>query len=120
MRPRRATACKHVSAQMASRGQSREQSRGQLRSNQGSNQGGHQVAIKWAINAPGLSRGSYVAMNTIKATSKCNKKGQIKFTQMLGKISTINKNKREKIDYNKVKLFEDKTVTKKINKNKKK
>jgi replication factor C subunit 1 len=62
----------------------------------------------------------YVAMNTIKATSKCNKKGQIKFTQMLGKISTINKNKREKIDYNKVKLFEDKTVTKKINKNKKK
>jgi replication factor C subunit 1 len=62
----------------------------------------------------------YVAMNTIKATSKCNKKGQIKFTQMLGKISTMNKNKREKIDYNTVKLFEDKTVTKKITKNKKK
>ena len=62
----------------------------------------------------------YVAMNTIKATSKCNKKGQIKFTQMLGKISTMNKNKREEIDYNNVKLFEDKTVTKKITKNKKK
>jgi len=62
----------------------------------------------------------YVAMNTIKATSKCNKKGQIKFTQMLGKISTTNKNKREKIDYNTVKFFQDKTVTKKIIKNKKK
>lgn len=65
----------------------------------------------------------YVAMNTIKTTSKCNKKGQIKFTQMLGKISTINKNKRQKIDYNTVKFFEDKTATnktKKISKNNKK
>ena len=44
----------------------------------------------------------YVALNTIKATSKCSKKGQIKFPQMLGKISTMNKNKREKIDYEKV------------------
>ena len=47
---------------------------------------------------------SYVALNTIKATSKCNKKGQIKFPQFLGKISTMNKNKREKMDYERVKL----------------
>ena len=47
---------------------------------------------------------SYVALNTIKATSKCNKKGQIKFPQFLGKISTMNKNKREKMDYERVKF----------------
>jgi hypothetical protein len=47
----------------------------------------------------------YVAMNTIKATSKCSKKGQIKFTQFLGKNSTRNKNKREKVDYTSVKFL---------------
>jgi replication factor C subunit 1 len=47
---------------------------------------------------------SYVAINTIKATSKCNKKGQIKFPQFLGKISTMNKNKREKLNYEMVKF----------------
>jgi replication factor C subunit 1 len=47
---------------------------------------------------------SYVALNTIKATSKCNKKGQIKFPQFLGKISTMNKNKREKLNFEMVKL----------------
>jgi hypothetical protein len=50
----------------------------------------------------GLS--SYVALNTIKATSKCNKKGMIKFPRFLGKISTINKNKREKLNFEMVKL----------------
>ena len=44
----------------------------------------------------------YVALNTIKASSKCNKKSQIKFPQFLGKVSTMNKNKREKLDYEKV------------------
>jgi replication factor C subunit 1 len=47
---------------------------------------------------------SYVALNTIKATSKCNKKGMIKFPQFLGKVSTMNKNKREKINYEKAKF----------------
>jgi len=42
----------------------------------------------------------YIAMSTIRATTKCSKKGQIKFTQFLGKKSTMNKNKREKMDYN--------------------
>lgn len=46
----------------------------------------------------------YVAANTIRATLKCNKKGLIKFPRFLGKISTMNKNKREKLDYTKVKF----------------
>jgi hypothetical protein len=31
----------------------------------------------------------------------------IKFPQFLGKISTMNKNKREKLDYNSVKFFSE-------------
>jgi hypothetical protein len=46
----------------------------------------------------------YVAFNSIKVTSKCTKKGQIKFPQFLGKTSTINKNKREKVNYEFVKF----------------
>jgi len=46
----------------------------------------------------------YVAMNTIRATTKCTKRGQIKFPQFLGRTSTINKNKREKVDYERVKF----------------
>jgi len=53
----------------------------------------------------------YVAMNTLRATSKCTKKSQIKFPQFLGKTSTINKNKKEKVDYEKVK-FNSKKVKK--------
>jgi replication factor C subunit 1 len=52
---------------------------------------------------------SYVAMNTIKATTTCNKKTMIKFPQYLGKISSWNKNKREKLNYEDVKLFEKET-----------
>jgi replication factor C subunit 1 len=46
----------------------------------------------------------YVAANTIHATLKCNKKCLIKFPRFLGKISTMNKNKREKLDYTQVKF----------------
>ena len=46
----------------------------------------------------------YVAANCIRATAKCNKKGLIKFPRFLGKISVQNKNKREKLDYTKVKF----------------
>jgi hypothetical protein len=42
---------------------------------------------------------TYVAINTIKATSKCTKKSMIKFPAFLGKTSTINKNKKAKVDY---------------------
>lgn len=54
----------------------------------------------------------YVALNTIKATLKCNKKGQIKFSQFLGRISTMNKNKRENLNYEDVKFFEPVTKVK--------
>ena len=52
----------------------------------------------------------YIALNTIRATAKCTKKAQIKFPQFLGKTSTINKNKREKLDYERVKIIGDKKV----------
>ena len=47
----------------------------------------------------------YIAINTIRATSNCNKKSMIKFPQYLGIISTQNKNKREKINYENVKFL---------------
>jgi replication factor C subunit 1 len=46
----------------------------------------------------------YVAANCIRATEKCNKKGLIKFPRFLSKISVINKNKRDKRDYDQVKF----------------
>ena len=55
---------------------------------------------------------SYVALNTIKATSKCNKKGMVKFPQFLGRVSTMNKNKRDKLDYEMVGLFGEKSKVK--------
>jgi len=42
---------------------------------------------------------SYVSINTIKATLKCSKKSMIKFPVFLGKTSTINKNKKMKLNY---------------------
>ena len=41
----------------------------------------------------------HVAMNTINATSKCNKKALIKFPQFLGRTSTIYKNRKNKHSY---------------------
>ena len=55
---------------------------------------------------------TYVAINTIKATSKCNNKAMIKFPQFLGRISTMNKNKREKLNYEDVNLLGDKPKAK--------
>ncbi len=55
----------------------------------------------------------YVALNTIKAASKCSKKGHVKFPQFLGKISTMNKNKREGMNYENVKFFGKKKTTSK-------
>lgn len=48
----------------------------------------------------------HVALNTIKAASKCNKKAMIKFPQILGRISTIYRNRREKLNYENVEFFE--------------
>jgi hypothetical protein len=56
----------------------------------------------------------YVAMSTINSTSKCNKKSMIKFPQFLGRVSTMNKNKKDKINYDNVKFFDTtKTTVKK-------
>jgi hypothetical protein len=41
----------------------------------------------------------HVAMNTINATSKCNKKAMIKFPQFLGRTSSIYKNRKNKHSY---------------------
>jgi replication factor C subunit 1 len=40
---------------------------------------------------------NYSATSVVNATTKCSKKGMIKFPQFLGKTATKNKNKREKI-----------------------
>jgi replication factor C subunit 1 len=55
---------------------------------------------------------THVAMNTIKSTAKCNKKTMIKFPQYLGKISLMNKNKRDKLNYEEVVFFGEKKVIK--------
>ena len=57
-----------------------------------------------------FSLSSYVAINTIKATSKCNKKSMIKFPQFMGRVSIMNKNKKSKFDYSTIKLVGDKFV----------
>lgn len=64
---------------------------------------------------------NYMAINTICATSQCNKKSIIKFPQYLGKISTQNKNKKDKLNYEYVKFFknekEKETQSKDVKKN---
>lgn len=61
----------------------------------------------------------YIAMNAIKSTSVCNKKGMLQFPKLLGKISLINKNKRNKIEYDSISFFEKPTIVpKKIYKKK--
>jgi replication factor C subunit 1 len=58
------------------------------------------------VNMPNWEFEPYVALNTIKAASKCNKKGMVKFPQFLGRISTMYKNRREKLNYEDVQFFE--------------
>jgi len=50
----------------------------------------------------------YVAMLTITAASKCNKKAMIKFPQFLGKTSTIYKNRKEKLNYENAEFYNEK------------
>lgn len=52
----------------------------------------------------------YVATSTISATLKCNKKTMIKFPQFLGKTSIMYKNKKDNINYENLKLSENKLV----------
>jgi replication factor C subunit 1 len=58
------------------------------------------------VNMPNWEFEPHVALNTIKATSKCNKKGMVKFPQFLGRISTMYKNRREKLNYEDVQFFD--------------
>jgi replication factor C subunit 1 len=50
----------------------------------------------------------YVGLSVINAASKCNKKSMIKFPQYLGRVSTMNKNKRNKINYDGITFFDEK------------
>lgn len=68
------------------------------------------------VNMTNWEFGPHLALSTINATSRCNKKTMIKFPQFLGRVSTMNKNKRDKINYEDVKFFEaiPKPVVKKV------
>lgn len=57
----------------------------------------------------------YIAFNTIKATTKCTKKGHIKFPQFLGRVSSMNKNKKDKINLDGIKLSKIKVEPKEPN-----
>jgi len=50
----------------------------------------------------------YVGLSVINAASKCNKKTMIKFPQFLGRVSTMNKNKRNKVNYEDTTFFDEK------------
>jgi replication factor C subunit 1 len=59
----------------------------------------------------------YVGLSIINATSKCNKKAMIKFPQYLGRVSMMYKNRRERVNYDDVKFFDnpvEKSVPKKL------
>jgi replication factor C subunit 1 len=49
----------------------------------------------------------YVGLSIINATSKCNKKAMIKFPQYLGRVSMMYKNRRERVNYDDVKFFDN-------------
>jgi replication factor C subunit 1 len=58
----------------------------------------------------------YVGLSVINAASKCNKKTMIKFPQYLGRVSTMNKNKRDKLNYDDVTFFDEKVKEGKVTK----
>ena len=49
----------------------------------------------------------YVGLSIINAASKCNKKAMIKFPQYLGRVSMMYKNRRERVNYDDVKFFDN-------------
>lgn len=56
----------------------------------------------------------HVAVSTINAASKCNKKMMIKFPQFLGRTATIYKNRKDKLNYDEVSFFGEKPKEKKV------
>jgi replication factor C subunit 1 len=55
-----------------------------------------------------------VAVSTINAASKCNKKMMIKFPQFLGRTATMYKNRKDKLNYDEVSFFGEKPKEKKV------
>jgi replication factor C subunit 1 len=56
----------------------------------------------------------HVAVSTINAASKCNRKIMIKFPQFLGRTSTMYKNRKDKLNYDEVSFFGEKPKEKKV------
>jgi replication factor C subunit 1 len=56
----------------------------------------------------------HVAFSTINAASKCNKKMMIKFPQFLGRTATMYKNRKDKLNYEEVSFFGEKSKEKKV------
>ena len=50
----------------------------------------------------------HVALSTINAASKCNKKTMIKFPQFLGRTAAMHKNRRDKLNYEEVSFLGEK------------
>lgn len=61
--------------------------------------------LEYSVNMTNWEMEPYVAYSTVQTASKCNKKCMMKFPQFLGRTSTINKNKKEKIGLDDIKHF---------------
>ena len=70
--------------------------------------------LETQVNMTNWELEPHVALSTINAASKCNKKNMIKFSQYLGKISTINKNRRDAIANMYNKKHQKQSVVKKV------
>lgn len=70
------------------------------------------VLFEDCVNMANWEFEPYVAMSAINAASKCNKKAMIKFPQFLGRVSTMYKNRREKLNYEDVNFMGDKPKAK--------
>jgi replication factor C subunit 1 len=70
------------------------------------------------VNMTNWELSPYIALSTINATSKCNKKTMIKFPQFLGRVSTMNKNRKDGLKQDDIKILKDvsnsKPKTKKV------
>jgi replication factor C subunit 1 len=68
------------------------------------------------VNMTNWEMEPYVGLSIINAASKCNKKTMIKFPQYLGRVSTMNKNRRDKLNYDDVNFFDEKIKEEKVSK----
>lgn len=56
----------------------------------------------------------YVGISVINASSKCYKKTMIKFPQYLGRVSSMYKNRRDKVKYEDVRFFSENSKPEKV------